>query len=418
MIKTFIKKYSLLFFSLVLIIVVANVMKSASSKTLTRYRKTVDGTDTARVAKWSITSKSVANGEDIELDSGFRCEVLEGTGNWAFQISNDSMVTASVDLGSQIRIRLDNDSYGRHSDDEIDWNFLSDTNGKINNPISFKVTRYKENIENLLKYQHNETSAIISYDEFTNLSSSEKTNYTQIIASNVASEKTSLLIDLSDMSDITFKKESEQLNNKLVFYYYYDFKFSDVVNSVINSDSDFLTLNMSDEKALTFVIDWNISSSAGSGNVEDNTTYHGYKLAESSSIPSGYEKYETISINDKEYAVCRTSPKNFYEYMKYVSSLTGGEPWFNFTDDTLSTKRVKYSDLTTSQIEAINSYPDALSSITSLDELQKYVEKLEYNEYSKFYKDSEEQQASLGYLSYGLQVKIQFSILVKQVKPE
>lgn len=419
-VRTYLKKYGMLVIMLALVIVVANVCRKSSPITYAKYRVSVDGTDTARVAKWQITKKSILNGENIQLDSGFRTEILEGSGTWAFQITNDSEVTATVEPNSKVRIRLDNDSFRRESLSNIGWNFLYNDTKAIDNPISFKIKAYKANIKNLLKYQNG--TSILTYDEYMNLESSVKQSYKQIIDETVESSSVNLsILDLSAEKSCTFTLDNENVNSKMVYFYYYDIELASVIEAVENKD-EILNLGIENNKDLTFVIDWNVSNSSTSSGevVENENTYYGYKLAEDT-IPTGFTGYpsatsSTYTIGDKTYYVCRSTGMNFYEYTKYTSSLIGGEPGFEFLSDTGGIMKVKYSDLDQKQKNTILGYANASSSST-LSDLKHYVEKLEYTQYTSYLKDNDELQATLGYLSYGLRVNIQFELKVSQVKP-
>ena len=424
-VKLYIKKYGFLVLTLTLIIVVANVCKKTSSVTLAKYRTSVSGTDSTRVAKWSLSKNSILASETIELDSGFRTEILDGSGNWAFQISNDSEVNAAVDLSSSIRIRLDNDSFNRGSNDTMNWNFLySDSGTKpIENPISFTIKAYNASISKLLKYQNGTNE--ISYDDYMNLSTTEKEGYTQIVDTTVTSNELSIsLLDLNASTNLTFTKDNENINSKLVFFYYLDLKFEDIVNAVTEKQDDIKNklfgLSMNENKEITFIIDWNVSTTSTTTGDTEVGEYFGYELYDS--VPSGYTAIKTVSIDGKIYYVCQTASKNFFEYQKYTASLNGGEPRFEFQLDTGGASKVKYSDLTSAQAETISNYPE-LTEIggtytTSYLDLKHCVEKLQYNEYKRFLEDNEKQQAALGYLSYGLKVNIQFNLKIGQVKPE
>ena len=421
-VKTYLKKYGMLVIMLALIIVVANVCRESSPITYAKYRLSVDGTDTTRVAKWQITKKSILNGENIQLDSGFRTEILDGSGNWAFQITNDSEVTATVETNSKIRIRLDNDSFKRESSSTIEWNFLYNDGKPIDNPISFKISTYKANIKKLLKYQKETT--ILTYDEYMNLDSSEKATYKQIIDETVEANSISLsILDLSSKKPCTFTLDSENINSKMIYFYYYDIEFSSLIDKLTSEEQkQFLNFGIDDNKDLTFVIDWNVSnvSTSSEGVNENDNVYYGYKLVEGA-IPSGFTGYPTATssmhtIDGVTYYVCRSNGMNFYEYTKYTSALIGGEPGFEFVSDAGGIMKVKYSDLDQKQKNMITSYADA-SRNSTLSDLKHYVEKLEYTQYTDYLKDNEELQATLGYLSYCLKINMQFELKVSQIKP-
>lgn len=418
-VKAYLKKYGMLIIMLALIVVVANVCRESSPITYAKYRTTVDGTDTTRVAKWQITKNSILNGENIQLDSGFRTEILEGSGTWAFQITNDSEVTATVEPSSKIRIRLDNDSFRRESSSTIKWNFLYNDTKAIDNPISFDIKAYKANIKDLLKYQNEDGT--ISYDEYINLDNTSKENYKQIIDETVSATNLQML-SLNSNASYTFTLDSENINSKMVYYYYLDITFEDLIKnlSLINQDV-ILNFGINDNKDLTFVIDWNVSSSTSSDDTVDESqnVYNGYKLVEDT-IPTGFNPYPYVTsvyqIGNKNYYVCKSDDMNFYDYTKYTSSLIGGEPGFEFTSDTGGTIKIKYSDLDEKQKQTIMNYEDLTDNYT-LEDLKHYVEKLEYNQYTAYLSDNDKLQAALGYLSYGLKVNIQFELKVSQIKP-
>lgn len=414
-ILAYLKKYGTILLMLVLIIIIANMCKESAPLTYTRYRTSVDGVDSARVAKWEISKKALLEGVNIQLDSGFRTEILDGSGNWVFQISNLSEVAASVDLNSNIRIRLDNDSFKRDSDLTIGWNFLKDQSTPIDNPISFKISAYKTNINSLLKYQNNTT--IISYDEYQNLSTTEQANYTQIIDNT--QEKLSFF-ELTKDTTTKFTLDSENVDSKIVYYYFIDIKFSDIINTLIENEKEqFSNLGINENNNLTFVIDWSVTnSSSGEGTIDEDKYYKAYQVFQDE-IPKGYTAYSTTSpflIDGVNYYICQSNDMNFYEYTKYTSSLIGGEPGFNFSSDLGGDVRVKYSELNDEQKTKILGYQTPNSSST-LNDLKHYAEKLEYNQYTDYIKDNEELQSALGYLSYGLKVKIQFDLNISQKIP-
>ncbi len=414
------KKYSMVFLMLVLIVIIANLCKETSPFSYAKYRTSVDLIDSSRIAKWKITKESLLDGVNIQLDSGIRTEVLDESGNWVFQISNESEVYASIDLNSKIRIRLDNDSFKRDSDLTIEWNFLKEQSQSIDNPISFNIVAYKTNINNLLKFQtENET---ISYDEYQNLDSSLKNKYRQIIDSKVAqtSDKISIL-NLNKNSSIKFTLDSENINSKIIYFYYVDIKLQDIVNN-LQENKNIFNLEIDENKDITFVINWNVSnSSTGEGITDENKFYNAFQVF-SDEVPEGYTIYSNItgnpySIDGINYYICSSKQMNFYEYTKYSSSLIGNEPGFNFTSDLGGIVRVKYSELNDEQKNKILSY-SAPNASSTLNDIKKYVERLEYLQYTSFLKDNDELQSALGYLSYGLKVNIQFDLNVGQVVPE
>lgn len=423
-IKLYIQKYGFLVLILTLIVVVANVCKKTSAVTLTKYRTSVNGTDSTRVAKWSLSQNSILAGQQIALDSGFRTEILNGTGNWAFQISNDSEVNATVDLSSSIRVRLDNDAFNRGSSDKMNWNFLKSESGNIiDNPITFVIKVYNASISELLKYQ-NDQGSVISYDQYMKKTPEEKENYTQVVDENVASTKINVsLLELNKTKNLEFTKSNENVNSKLVFFYYLDIKFEDIVNEITENQTDIKNklfgLPMEEDKNITFIINWEVSTTSTTTGGANYGEYYGYELHETQ--PTNGTS-TAVTIDGITYYFYKTNQKNFFDYQKYIASLNGGEPRFEFLLNNGVYSKIKYSDLTTNQKQEIENYrdvdPSNPDSTVTYSDLKHYVEKLQYKEYKRFLKDNEEQQVALGYLSYGLKVNIQFNIKIGQVKPE
>ena len=95
MIKFLKEKWIFLVFVLVvfgILSISGNFKQSTSSA---KYRSEISGDDSARVAKWDVSTISKQNGATLDLSAGFKKTIGEETeGNWFIEISNQSEVTA------------------------------------------------------------------------------------------------------------------------------------------------------------------------------------------------------------------------------------------------------------------------------------------------------------------------------------
>ncbi len=416
------KKYVFIIFIIAIVILAANLSKKTSPLTLTRYRTSTSGTDSARVAKWEITAVSSKEGENIGIDSSFRNSITEGDGNWAFQFTNKSEVDAFLAGSTKIRIRLDNDNFNSTSSDTIGWNFISDSTGTTENPISFNLYVFNNSLNEVIQYKNIDPSSseILSYDEFNEKAASEKANYKQVLKVTPSTNNTILNLK-SDNALISFKKDNETINSKIIYFYYYDVQLSEVFNT-INFDESF-SLNMPGSTGnhyVTFVIDWNVKSNTSGGTTSGNIekTYHGHKV--STDIPKDFTSKKTFNFNGVTYYYCESNELDFYGYTNYVNGLIGNEPTFEFKlASSIETMKIKYSQLTSEQKGVIDGYKSiTIENITTLSDLKHYCEYQEYTEYKKYLEDLKEQQAALGYLTYGLKVNLKFNVHISQKEPK
>lgn len=411
-IKNYIKKYAFLVILLAMIVFAANISKKTTSLTLTRYKSSVTGSDTSRVAKWEIHTLS-SSGEENNFDLGFRTTIIDEGGCWAFEISNVSEVDGEIDENSYIRIRLDNESYNILSSDQINWNFIKDSNDNATyNPIIFKLSAYKNSLSKILEYKNSVKT--ISYEQYME-NPGNYNDYIPVVKNSVIE---SPFYTISSSGNYEFKKSSELVDSKIVYYYYLDIKLGDKIKDLLSLP----TVGTSPSNTISFIIGWDVTeSSSGSTNeglssTTDNNKYSVYKIA--SSKPEKYEDTVIKSFTGEDRITYNVYQKkvNFFDYTLYVSALTGGEPNFEFkADNEFDVVKVKYSSLNETQINEIKAYEN--NAISSYVDLKHYVEYLEYTQYANYLKESKAQQEALGYLSYGLKVNINFNLYVKQTDP-
>lgn len=387
--KKYIKKYAFLVIILAMIIFAANISKKTSSLTLTRYHSSTSGTDEARVAKWEIESVSMNNGTEVSFGSDFRAEIMEGTYNWAFEFTNKSEVDAVISQTSKVRIRLDSENFTSTGNDTLGWNFINN----INNPISFTIKVYSGKVEDNLVYVDKKNESNKIYNEYNKLSEEEKEKYTQ----QVKSDKTPLIewVSLSSKQNIEFKKAYENVDSKMIYYYYIDLNLSD------------LNLNM--DNSMTFVVDWNINSVTTGQTSDDVKQYKSYKISESNQLDkynlnSKSEYKNQFKLNGITYYILESALMDSFEYTKYTSGITGGEPIFEFREGTESVK-VNFSNLDDKQKSIIESYKNYENvEISDYEDIKHYVEYLEYKEYKTYLDNHEKEQEALGYLMTDLRL--------------
>ncbi len=405
------KKYIILVLIFGLVLALSFCFKINTSTTTAHYRSDLDATSTARVAKWDIRSVTKKKGESIQLDAGFSDTIIDGSGNWFFEMENASDVKAAINKTSTIKLRLDAETLNTKEDalGFLSWDFLG-----TNNPVNFAIYMYNTSAESMISYQKGTTT--IPYHEFSGVA--DKTGYEEVITVPDGVTKTLILDTASDgfNDNFKFQRKIELVDAKEVIYY----------ELVISLDSIFdqnISLGLGDTKTnYSFQVHWEVSSTSSTGEkIEENSKeYIAYAYKEGTISPNtfivnGKEFNTNYTLNDINYYVEQTN-KDIFEYLKYTSSL-GGEPQFEFVTTSATGKnqliKVRYSNLTEAQRNTIKSY--ANNSIETLDDLKHLIEYCQYTQYETFQIDMASFMESLSYLSMGLECKITFNILVEQV---
>lgn len=407
------KKSCLLIFVLIVVVVLITISLSTSTS-VSSYRSEINGSINARVAKWSVSSVTKKNGESIFLEAGFKDNIIEGSGNWFFDIENASEVNAAIQKNSTITLRLDANNLSSQGE-SISWNFLDN----IDNPVHFKIYVYQASAEQLLFYQKNSGEKIetISFTEYSQKTDEEKEEYVEVIDTN---GKTEIVILDTDTSSLTFVKKQELEDTQMVSYYEYTLTLG---NQLSNDFSLGLGLDTS-KSNICFRVEWSVEQTSDSSeeidvveqtsdSSEEEKKYNTYTIVEEK--PAADSSYTTYMIDGKEYYI-DIQEKNFFDYLKYTSSL-GGEPYFEFPSNESDLKGAQlivfFSYLTTEQKEKILNYKN--QTIETMEDLTHLKEYLEYTEYSTFQSDYQKFIEQLPYLSMGLKISIQFDLRVEQV---
>ena len=129
-----IKKYLFIIAVCAVIAILVYSSETNQSRTNAAYRTEMNGTDSARVAKWDINSLD-KDGEEMSLSADVQ-NIESGSGNWFLEIENLSEVSAKLNGSSTIGLRLDSEIFGLKSyGNDNPWNFIEGES----NPIKFVV---------------------------------------------------------------------------------------------------------------------------------------------------------------------------------------------------------------------------------------------------------------------------------------
>lgn len=412
------------------------------TKSQTAYRTTIDGSDSSRVAKWDVVGVSRKKAQEMQLTSGFS-ENVKTDGDWYFQIENKSEVNAMISSNSKVTFRLMHDSFKDYQENEVTWNFIS---GK-KNEIVFELYAYNDDIDSLLKYQHNTTNAYITYDQYKALTTDEKANYTE----QFVSDDDGLLVCTLDCDTTSkFRKTSGPIDGKTQVYFELTFDLSEL------EDSDESVLGLGATKTnTTFRLHWSVPEQCDTHTDTNNDkicdkclestdektySYRKYVISENTNEIEGYTIFRGfdnsnnlitdtnvnplpyIDSDDKEGSNARyiffSEPVDFFSYQKYTSTL-GGEPMYEFLNtNKTQTLLIPHSKLDSTQKNTIKAYHLVKYKVDGNDvtpEAREAWERLTYSVYEQFKVDYAEIQDSLSYMSYGFSLQIVFDLKVEQV---
>lgn len=409
---------------MIALVVIAGVLLAVSgsfseTKTMTAYKTTVDGSDSARVAKWDVVGVSRKNAQEMELESGF-AEEISSNGDWYFEIENLSEVNAMLSKDSQVTFRLVHDSFNNFTEEEISWDFID---GK-ENPIVFQLFAYDKPLDEILKYINiNDENDIITYDAYMEKKDDEKILYVETFIGQESEQVEVCKID-TNMTN-TFEKKEGVIDEVSQTYYQLTFDFADVADNICSLGFG------ANRKNTTFRLHWEVPTQCPEHKDEDNDgdcdicsevmtsetfSYEKYIISDTTTV-EGYTPYSVNSTpvsfkdenGDTQYILI-SEDVDFFDYQKYTSTL-GGEPMYKFLNDLgTQTLLIPHSELNDKQKNAILSY--SLSANSDVNQAQ---EKLTYIQYEKFQEDYASVQSNLSYMSYGIKMQIIFDLTVEQV---
>lgn len=383
--------YIIIFIATVLFLAILVLMpKSLVSSTNASYKTELEQNGEASIAKWNIVSLD-KDGKTLTMDVNFIDKLEEKSeGNWFFQILNASEVAAVLNKDSKIVLRLDHENFSGLGD-EINWNFLEG-----NNPISFNIYLYNNDIDSVLKYK--KENDVIKYSDYVKLNDVDKKGYSENITDGES------VVSIPSTNDTKLLKKTD--NGKT--YYELECKFN--INDYILNINDKLTLR------LEWKVDLNQQNSESSSTPTTSTTteseYKYYKLVKKDDktkdmfIVEGTQKQGYAIDGVKYYIVYQVK-----EYFDYLNCF-GYEPLFSIITSE-GNERISFSKLTAEQINGINSY--SIGDSPTLTDLNNYVEKLTYEQFCKFQEYATNYEKQQGYLGYGLTCSIQFYLHVSQI---
>ncbi len=367
-----IKKY--LFIIAICAVIALIVYSSGGNQSTTNaaYRTEMNGSDSARVAKWDINSLD-KDGEEMSLSADVQ-NIEKGSGNWFIEIENLSEVAAKLGSSSTIGIRLDSEIFGLKTyGNDNPWNFIE---GETN-PIKFVVYIYDCPVSEVLSYNMKQggTTINISYAEYLALSEAERKACTEVVDETVEN------VVVFDTSSTTKPMALDHVkivsSGNIENYLYQEF----------NLNSISLNFGIDNNTKKCIRIYWQIDDSIGS------TTGTSDKF----------------TIYDKTTGSVLTDNVDLFAYQKYISSLKG-EPSYELTvGDELVT--IRHERLNDDQEEFL-----ANPKIGSTDKTGKELyQHLTYLMYENFKTKQAEYLQTLGYMECGLTCSIVFNLKIEQV---
>lgn len=407
---------------MIVLVVIAGVLLAVSgnfseTKTMTAYKTTVNGSDSARVAKWDVVGVSRKNAQEMQLTSGF-AEEITSEGNWYFEISNLSEVNAMISKNSTVTFRLMHESFASFVDDEISWDFLD---GKINE-IKFELYAYNQNIDDILVYEKGTEQ--ISYDDFMNLEEQAKVGYTEKFIGSSTEEK--LICEIKSSMSNKFLKMTSKIDGVNQTYYELTFDFRELTD-----DQSLLGFGGTRQNT-TFRLYWYVPVQCTTHVDNDSDdecdrchelmssstfAYSKYIISDTTNNIEGYTIYSDENNpvafkdgNGNTKYIFKSDPVDFFSYQKYTSTL-GGEPMYEFLNAMgTQTLLIAHNKLSDQEKTTINGY-----DLTSNSDVDKAWERLTYEEYERFSANYNQVQNSLSYMSYGISMQIIFNLSVEQV---
>lgn len=389
------------FYALIILTILFVLSNSLTSGFLARYLSTDSSGDNARVAKWEI----LFNGDD-EFNVNIPSYHLENgsKGEWGLDISNKSETLAKIASESSIKLKLYSTSF--HADHHHDsWDFLEDANHQvIDNPINFKIYIYNCSLEEL-KDTYFENGVFkpellepgISIEERLLLdTNSTNLKFEMNIDSGIICHEAS--IDIGNLGE-TFNLAIGNGNACIK-----------VLWSVESTDDSYSYKESFKSYHLIKMDEYNKNIYGGI------VQYQGTDLIDLSSTSltdaqiNSYLDTNSYNISGTKYIIAYKLYDAF-EYLIYSSSL-GGEVMITLTDAdvTYLKKCTQLSQEEKSILEARTNV-----NVTSVDMLEKYIEKIECKSYLEFLEEKKAFEAAIGYLGLELECMISLNLRVEQI---
>lgn len=357
--------------------------------------------DDGQVAKWEINfdDSSILNTyvSPTYLDYG-------SYGEWILDIENSSEVAAELTQTSEIVLKL----YSSHFDPNHHhdtWDFLHDEEENfIDNPLNFRIYLYNCNSTVLNDYYLKDgifSNAIqqegLNVQEYKILDTQTSLlDFNLILEDGFLCYKASL--NFGELNDIYMLACDGGTATLRVVWNVTDNPDSESVEEILNT-YDMILINEFDANKHAGIVNKTTSSDIvikGQNLTADQIQ----TLLNNNSFTIGSKKY-----------VIAYEQKDAFEYLIYTSSL-GGEVMITLEeDDSIYVK--KSSLLSQNEKDALNSR--TINSISTLTDLSRYLEKLNYSVFMDYLEDLEQYQNDKGYLGLGLRCSIELNLKVEQV---
>lgn len=377
-----IKKYLFIIAVCAVIAILVYSSETNQSRTNAAYRTEMNGTDSARVAKWDINSLD-KDGEEMSLSADVQ-NIESGSGNWFLEIENLSEVSAKLNGSSTIGLRLDSEIFGLKSyGNDNPWNFIEGES----NPIKFVVYIYDCPLSSILSYNMKQGGSTINitYAEYLALSEAERKACKEVVDETVDSV---IVFDTSSATNpIALDHVSEAYIDHIENYLYQEFNLSSIL----------LNFGINENNKKCIRIYWQIDDSIGS------TTGTSDKF----------------TIYDEETGDVLKDNVDLFDYQKYISGLKGEPSYDLMVGDEIQT--IRHERLNSDQEEYLlrEYYEDDPATLVDESTIKKtgkdLYQRLTYIMYENFKTKQKEYLQTLGYMECGLTCSIVFNLKIEQV---
>lgn len=353
-----------------------------------KYLSGDNATDDARVAKWKIDSVD-ADGVSLDKTIDFNEKITTESGFYFFEIQNASETAAILENKSKITIELSHETFIGMSK-PAKWDFLTDANGVVNNPIDFRAVLYNTAIEN-----------VISIDGSGNI--------TQKVL-DVSISKVDLFTTKDCEKELMYKTGSATPTFLLSFPLE-EANISDAIRSLgINSNNK-----------LTIGLFWDVNNTGSGGSSSSDIETVKYTLYDLVTIhPNDYSTESGTSNSGYLVKDPKGDTKTYYVVSKKVNFadyfiVSAGEPTFTFANDKGGEIQVSYTGVANDSAKKAELLARTIPANPTYEDLVKYIEKLEYSQYGTFSTDRENFIKAQSYMQYGLTIDVIFDLKVSQV---
>jgi len=357
--------------------------------------------DDARVAKWEI------NFDDSNImNPTIMPQYLEygSKGEWVLDIENSSEVAAILSSSSEMIIKL----YSNKFDPEHNhnsWDFLEDNeHNPINNPLNYQIYLYNCSVSTLQTYYLND-------GVFDNSIQQDGLNVQEY---KLLDTQTTLLNFQYKIEDGMICYEAVVNVGELPETYILPYENGQACIRVLWNVDNLSGVETIDETFAAYhIVQTTEFNSDKYDGIVNKSTSEKFKIKDQSLTNDQINTYLTnnaFTIDGKQYVIVYQE-KDAFDYLIYTSSL-GGEVMITL-EDIEGTYIKKSSKLSNDELTIVQSR--TINSITTMTDLSKYIEKLNYNVFMDYMEEREQFESDSGYLGLGLKCKVLLNLKVEQV---